>query len=288
MLVEIKHMFDLFDQDNSGYIDFEESKLLFDVLNHYLNQFGQQGLDEDAFLMLWTKIDVDKNNQVGIEEFIPMGRILIENRISAADIIHFQEQHIPNSHSKNHRTRKISPLRLEQLKQSEESVSLSPRTTKSLQLLKLKRIFDGIDKNQNGVIELAELESAITTQFPSLDEDQVKQVVHLWKLDHQKDVTFDQFVKIFETSQGTTNIPPINLSTDEIHAMHKLFELIDTNHDGTISKEEMSVACMRLGVVPVTLTESASSDYVNQVIKELDLNGDGKISFDEFCSKIIL
>jgi Ca2+-binding EF-hand superfamily protein len=50
---------------------------------------------------------------------------------------------------------------------------------------------------------------------------------------------------------------------------------MDTNGDGQITKEELKACLLKLG-------ESVDDAVIDEMIKFADLNGDGKIDFDEF------
>ena len=70
--------------------------------------------------------------------------------------------------------------------------------------------------------------------------------------------------------------------------MKALFIKLDTNKDGTLSKDEL-----RNGLQNVTMFElfqnhkDGSEDCFQQVINSCDLDGDGKLDYDEFIQAAI-
>lgn len=78
----------------------------------------------------------------------------------------------------------------------------------------------------------------------------------------------------------TTTISPINLEYFIIHfreAFAKVFDDIDTNKDGTLSRDEIRVVCQRSGY---------SDAEIDEMIKACDTDGDGKLSKKEFMALV--
>ena len=60
------------------------------------------------------------------------------------------------------------------------------------------------------------------------------------------------------------------------------FKLLDSNNDGSVTKDELS---KNFGANPNEKVDAAKEDLMwNEIIKGVDLNGDGKISWNEFKS----
>ena len=59
-----------------------------------------------------------------------------------------------------------------------------------------------------------------------------------------------------------------------------LFHKLDTNNDGTISKEEFEAASVELHDLDFFSFNNPNWD---DVFREIDLNGDGSVDFHEFC-----
>ena len=55
------------------------------------------------------------------------------------------------------------------------------------------------------------------------------------------------------------------------------FEQFDTNHDGTIDKNELKTALINMGYRDI------SDDQINQLMTSIDTNQDGVVQWEEFC-----
>ena len=65
------------------------------------------------------------------------------------------------------------------------------------------------------------------------------------------------------------------LSPEQAAELKKAFEVMDTNKDGVVTKDELMTLLKNLG-------ENVSDDVIDEMIKIADENGDGKIQFEEF------
>ena len=66
-----------------------------------------------------------------------------------------------------------------------------------------------------------------------------------------------------------------NLSEETINQFHTLFDLFDADNSGSITTKE-------LGTVMRNLGQNPSEEELKQMIREVDLNGNGTIDFKEF------
>merc|ERR1711988_931919 len=67
------------------------------------------------------------------------------------------------------------------------------------------------------------------------------------------------------------------LSEEELSEFREIFNLVDSDGSGEISREE-------LGELISTLGLKASQEELDRMIDEIDKDGDGTIDFNEFCS----
>lgn len=78
-----------------------------------------------------------------------------------------------------------------------------------------------------------------------------------------------------------------NLSTDDIDAITRFFNYVDTDNDGYISVSEIRAACgvdiNGDGVVSVDEANIGSQPWLDAFVKE-DKNGDDKLSLDELLA----
>jgi len=60
--------------------------------------------------------------------------------------------------------------------------------------------------------------------------------------------------------------------------LKQLFQLLDTNHDGSVDMAEMCNILSQVG-------EPMSTAELAEVLREADLDGDGKLNYDEFIGE---
>ena len=66
-------------------------------------------------------------------------------------------------------------------------------------------------------------------------------------------------------------------SEDQLFELKRSFEKIDKNKDGFISKNELGAMLKGLGA-------DIDDEELEAMMKDSDVNGDGKINFEEFCA----
>ena len=71
-----------------------------------------------------------------------------------------------------------------------------------------------------------------------------------------------------------------NLSEETINQFHTIFELFDKDNSGSITTKE-------LGTVMRNLGQNPSEEELKQMIREVDLNGNGTIDFKEFMCLMV-
>ena len=65
------------------------------------------------------------------------------------------------------------------------------------------------------------------------------------------------------------------LSEEQVAELKQAFAAMDTNGDGQVTKEELKSLLSQLG-------ESIDDAVIDEMIKIADVNGDGKVDFNEF------
>ena len=65
------------------------------------------------------------------------------------------------------------------------------------------------------------------------------------------------------------------LSEEQVAELKQAFAAMDTNGDGQVTKEELKALLSQLG-------ESVDDAVIDEMIKIADVNGDGKVDFNEF------
>ena len=65
------------------------------------------------------------------------------------------------------------------------------------------------------------------------------------------------------------------LSEEQVAELKLAFAAMDTNGDGQVTKEELKALLSQLG-------EAVDDAVIDEMIKIADVNGDGKVDFNEF------
>ena len=131
------------------------------------------------------------------------------------------------------------------------------------QMADLRVVYSAMDRDSDGCVTAKEiLESLRTVQASSSIED-VQALMAEIDLKTPGQVTWDEFVLVMEKKLSET--------TSEA----QLFELLDANGNGTINPAELKASLLRFGL-------DASDQTLDEMIRAVDLDGDGIISLPEF------
>jgi Ca2+-binding EF-hand superfamily protein len=97
-------------------------------------------------------------------------------------------------------------------------------------------------------------------------------------------VHMEEIIKFSKSSKFSKMITSLLIGlrhdSEDISILKDLFHKLDTNNDGTISKEEFEAASDDLHDLHFFNFKDLNWD---DVFKEIDLDGDGSVDFHEFC-----
>eukprot|EP00800_Vazella_pourtalesii_P021360 TRINITY_DN78_c2_g1_i1.p1 TRINITY_DN78_c2_g1~~TRINITY_DN78_c2_g1_i1.p1 ORF type:complete len:322 (-),score=75.71 TRINITY_DN78_c2_g1_i1:941-1858(-) len=131
-----------------------------------------------------------------------------------------------------------------------------------------KKAFSYFDIDGNGSITVSELKQVLI----GLGEDPTDQEIT------------DMISDVDEDRNGTIEFPEFLVmmarqlrEVDENEELKKAFNVMDIDHDGFITKSELSEAMKILG-------HNLTEEEVETMIKDADKNGDNKVDFDEFVA----
>ena len=117
--------------------------------------------------------------------------------------------------------------------------------------------FDQYDANQNGVLELDELEKMLMSLAETVDTTSLKMLTY-----NESGVTFEVFAQWY-----IDVLTPVKIK--------QLFEAYDADHNGSISVDEVQKLLK-------DLSEDASAEAGAKAMKDMDADGDGTVSLEEF------
>lgn len=127
------------------------------------------------------------------------------------------------------------------------------------EIVELKNQFMAIDADGNGVITVAELADALRTMGHGMIESEVTELVKGIDIDGDGLVDYPEFLAATMKR---------NLANKEEYLVNA-FNYFDTKKQGVITKADL-------------VQFMGSEDQAQEVINEVDVNGDGMISFEEF------
>jgi calcium-dependent protein kinase len=133
----------------------------------------------------------------------------------------------------------------------------------------LSNIFKAFDTNGDGMLSKEEIKNGYEKIFgQNMNDEQVDDIFKSVDIDNSGYIDYSEFVV---ATMNEKNL----FSEKKIKAAFKMF---DTDNSGNISKDEVKEALQKIG----NLTEQ----QLDEVMGQVDENGDGEISFEEF--KIIM
>ena len=122
----------------------------------------------------------------------------------------------------------------------------------------IRKVFNDIDRDGNGVITLDELQEAMRNEFGGVEQRVVDLMAGI-DIDGNNQLDYNEFVAA--TLQKNTAIQEQNIRA--------AFEAFDTDGSGVLSVANL-------------VDIFGSEDHAREVLGEVDINGDGEISYEEF------
>jgi len=179
---------------------------------------------------------------------------------------------------KNTSNEKVSEDVIRVLRQFNQQSKLKKAITKTLASnmgsepeKKIKEHFDRLDKNGDNALDADELSLLLMDMGFSKNQAQLeaKKIIKSTDDDGSGEIEFNEFAQIWQRKLLTVNDSYI----------HAVFTVFDDNGDGTIDAQELAKVLNMQG--------EGDDEKIVEIIKEVDSDGDGVISFDEFHSAMV-
>ncbi|KAH8823356.1 hypothetical protein DL96DRAFT_271444 [Flagelloscypha sp. PMI_526] len=135
------------------------------------------------------------------------------------------------------------------------------------QILEFKEAFSIMDRDGDGVISTNDLGKVMREQSHNPTEAELRDMINEADTDGDGVIDFPEFLTIMARRVRTTD-------TEE--ELRECFKVFDRDGDGYITKAELANVMNQLG-------EDLSSEAIEEMITLADLNGDGRIDFEEFA-----
>jgi calcium-dependent protein kinase len=131
---------------------------------------------------------------------------------------------------------------------------------------KLAKIFKDIDVNGDGKLSKEEIMNGFDKYFnKTMNEEEVDKMFESVDTDNSGFIDYSEFIV---AAMNEKNL----LTNDKLEAAFKMF---DKDGSGLITPDEIKEVLGKGGNLP--------EEALNEIIKQVDDNGDGEISFEEFA-----
>jgi len=294
---DVKAAFFRFDKDNDGSIDRTELKSM-------LAATGKAPTDAEVET-LFKKGDIDGDGKIDLQEFIKLMFPLstetlskLQKSFKSLDDIkaafrkydtdgdgHIVRLELRQVMSKFSEVEVDAVFALGDADKSggidyQEFISLmvpaAPATIKKLaaqfrSVSDIKAAFKKFDVNKDGQISRDELKNGMGLSGADLDV-----VFALGDLDGDGEISVGEFIRVMSPSTATALARFRNTFT-AIEDVVSAFRVIDSNNDGSLSKQELAAGMNSFG-------KKFTSEEIDSVFALADVNSDGEICYDEFVS----
>lgn len=127
-----------------------------------------------------------------------------------------------------------------------------------------------MDVNGDGKLSKLEIQNGYAEYFgKNLTDEQVDEMFAQCDADGSGEIDYSEFVV---ATMNEKNI----LSNNKLHTAFKMF---DKDGGGSISTEEIKQV--------LSFGQNLDEEVVQQIIKQVDANGDGEISYEEFAAMML-
>ncbi|WMV56542.1 hypothetical protein MTR67_049927 [Solanum verrucosum] len=127
----------------------------------------------------------------------------------------------------------------------------------------LKEAFRVFDKDQNGFISAAELRHVMTNLGEKLTDEEVDEMIHEADVDGDGQINYDEFVKVM---------------------MAKQHSILDFSLSSLFDNKIRCITTKELGTVTHSLGQNPTEAELQDMINEVDADGNGTIDFPEFLN----
>jgi protein phosphatase len=243
-----RQLFDVFDRNGDGYISLFEFMETLKTLN--------LGLTDNQIYDFMRDIDTDADNKISLEEFNKRFQV----RYTKSDV-------------------KGDKWVADVLQKIGRILFASHKT--------VEEAFRKFDQNGDGVLSIAEWNACLKTIGFNLTPDEEQRLLKVVDADGSKHIDIREFERAFavvDTKEGASWQASIiqsvhNFLYQNRFQLRRVFAMFDINNTGFVDSATFRMGLSSLNI----LSNSALSETeVDALCTQMDLDGDGKISYSEF------
>jgi len=140
-----------------------------------------------------------------------------------------------------------------------------------LQNAEFKEAFDEFDRDGSGTISTKELLQVMRSIGQNPTEDEILELVMESDLNGDGTIDFQEFLEMMKRKSS---------ETDQTEELRQAFRMFDRNKDGYVDAKELKK-------VTTTLGQTLTNEEVDAFMAEADIDGDGKLSYEEFVTMML-
>ncbi|KAK7388645.1 hypothetical protein VNO78_23467 [Psophocarpus tetragonolobus] len=145
----------------------------------------------------------------------------------------------------------------------------------------LRKVFSTFDKNGDGFITKEELRESLRNMRILMTEKEVDDIVVKYDSNGDGLIDLEEFCLLTRECLGGSNegegVMGKEGEIEEEVNLKEAFDVFDKDNDGLISVEELALVLTSLG-----LREGRKIEECKEMIKKVDMDGDGMVNFNEF------
>ena len=144
-------------------------------------------------------------------------------------------------------------------------------------ILQLKEVFDTFDYNGNGILSPNDLRNALMSYGYNANKETVYDIIAEFDEDESGGLSFKEFLRMITGSlaNNNSNINNTYKKINKKNEIERVFRKFDNKNKGFIDLD-----CLRRMVGE--FGEEVDEGELKEIIKKVDSNQDGKISFEDF------